>query len=323
MRELVGLKPNAFSIPFGIVGLASVWRLMAAAFGSPLAVADVLFVIAAVVWAAMLLGALVRLRRAPRQVLAEMRDPVLSPFWSLPWIIAMLLALGLEPHAHGVAKAAFVVSFAGTILYAGWVTGEWIVTPRTADSFHPGYVLPGVAGGFIGAEVASVFGMDGIGWLSFGLGAISWLVISSISFNRLFLTPMLSPSLVPVLAILIAPSAVGGTAYFQLDGLSIDTLAYALAGYTILMALVQVRLLPLYLRLEFESSFWAFTFSWAAVAALALRWIQIEDPPSASLYAGIAAGAVSLLVAAIAARTVIEVMRTRRSAGHGSARPLA
>lgn len=282
---------------------------MSAAFGSPLAVADVLFALAAVLWAVLLAGALTRAIRAPGQVPEEMRDPVLSPFWSLPWIVGMLLALGLEPHAYGLAKAAFVVFFIATLLYAGWVTGEWILTHLNPEAFHPGYVLPGVAGGLIGAEVASVFGMDGIGWLSFGLGAISWLVISSVSFNRLFLTPISTPALVPLLAILIAPPAVAGTAYFQLDGLTVDTLAYALAGYTILMALIQVRLLPLYLRLEFGLGFWAFTFCWAAVAALALRWLQIEDPPNASLYAGVAVGAVSLLIAAISARTLVEVIR--------------
>lgn len=75
------------------------------------------------------------------------------------------------------------------------------------------------------------------------------------------------------------------------------------------MVLVQIRLLPQFLRLRFSLGFWAFTFCWAAVAALALRWLQIEDPPGASAYAGIAAAAVSLLIAAIAARTVLAIAR--------------
>jgi tellurite resistance protein len=78
------------------------------------------------------------------------------------------------------------------------------------------------------------------------------------------------------------------------------------------LALVQLRLLPLYRQLEFGPSFWAFTFCWAAVTALGLRWLQIEDPPHASLYAGLAAGAVSLLVAVIAAASVAKAVRARR-----------
>jgi tellurite resistance protein len=304
--------PNLFSIPFGIAGLGAVWRLMAAAYGSPLAVADALFLLAAVVWIVLLYGSLRRLVRTPRGVAAELRDPVLSPFWSLPAIIGILLAIGLEPHAYEVAKAAFLFFFMVALLFAAWISGEWIASPIDPARFHPGYVLPAVAGGFIGAEAAGVFGLEGIGWLSFGIGLVSWMVLSSLAFNRLFLMPMLPPALVPTLVITIAPPAVGGTAYFQLDGLSVDTFAYVFAGYTLLMALVQLRLLPLYRQLEFGPGFWAFTFSWAAVTALGLRWLQIESPPHASLYAGLAAGAVSLLVAAIAIATVVKAVRARR-----------
>lgn len=307
------LPPNFFSIPFGIAGLASVWRLMTAIYGSPEAVADGLYLVAAAVLVALLAGALARGARAPGRILAELRDPVHSPFWSLPAITGMLLAVGLEPHAHDLAEVLFTIFFVATLLFAGWIGGEWIVGELDFARFHPGFVLPAVAGGFIGAEGAGVFGLDGLGWLSFGIGLVSWMVLSSLTFNRLYLGPMLPAALVPTLVITIAPSAVGGVSYFQLDGLAVDTLAYVFAGYTLLMALVQVRLLPLYRSLEFGPGIWAFAFCWAAVTALGLRWLQIEDPPRASLYAGIGAGAVSLLVAAIAARTVVGVIRRQPS----------
>jgi tellurite resistance protein len=303
------LPPNFFSIPFGIAGLASVWRLMTAIYGSPEAIADVLYLVAAAILVALLWGAAARAVRAPGQIIAELRDPDRSPFWSLPAITAMLLAIGLEPHAHDLAEALFIVSFVVTLLFAGWIGGEWIVGELDFVHFHPGFVLPAVAGGFIGAEGAGVFGLEGLGWLSFGIGLFSWVVLSSLTFNRLYVGPRLPAALVPTLVITIAPSAVGGVAYFQLDGLAVDTLAYLFAGYTLLMALVQLRLLPLYRALEFGPGIWGFAFCWAAVAALGLRWLQIEDPPHASLYAGLGAGAVSLLVAAIAARTAVAVAR--------------
>jgi len=40
-----------------------------------------------------------------------------------------------------------------------------------------------------------------------------------------------------------------------------------LVGYAVLMVLVQVRLAPLYWKTPFAPSFWAFTFSYAAVAS--------------------------------------------------------
>ena len=55
--------------------------------------------------------------------------------------------------------------------------------------------------------------------------------------------------------------------------------------------------------------FWAFTFSWAAVAELALLWLRIERPAGEVVWAALAAGAVSLLIAAIAARSLVAIGR--------------
>jgi hypothetical protein len=100
---------------------------MAAFYGTPGAVPDILFAAAAaaVAWLLLAADALGRLIREPRAILAELRDPVLSPFWSLPWLVGMILAIGLEPHAHGAAKVAFLVFFVATLLFGGWITGEW------------------------------------------------------------------------------------------------------------------------------------------------------------------------------------------------------
>ena len=75
------------------------------------------------------------------------------------------------------------------------------------------------------------------------------------------------------------------------------------------MVLVQLRRLPVYSRLTFSPGFWAFTFPWTAAAAYALRWLQIEQPATQSVDAWLAAGAVSLLVAAIAARSLLATAR--------------
>ena len=73
------------------------------------------------------------------------------------------------------------------------------------------------------------------------------------------------------------------------------------------MVIVQLRLVPIYLRQHFVPGVWSFTFSWCAVAALALRWLNIEHPSGQAALADIAVGSVSLLVAAIAVRSLIAV----------------
>jgi tellurite resistance protein len=306
---LTRLTPNFFAIPFGLAGLAGVWRLMSLDYGTPGGIADALSVAAAVVWLLVIAGSLARMVRSPHSVLAELRDPVFSPFWSLTFIIGMLLAGELGAHAPGPAKDLFVAFFIATVLMGGWLTGEWIAGELDQSKLHPGYLLPTVAGGLLGAEGAAQFGLRGIGWMSFGIGMLCWLLLGSLILNRLLLVKPLAPLLQPTLAIELAPPAVAGSAYFLLHGSVPTAFAYALAGYTVLMVLVQLRLLPLYVRLKFNPGFWSFTFSWSAVAAIALRWLAVEAPGGQTLYASLVAGAISLLVAAVAARSLLAVAR--------------
>jgi tellurite resistance protein len=84
MKVLPRFPPTSFAIPFGLAGLASVWRQMADFYGTPGAVSDVLFIAAAVCWSLLAVAAAGRMVREPRAILGELRDPVLSPFWSLP-----------------------------------------------------------------------------------------------------------------------------------------------------------------------------------------------------------------------------------------------
>ena len=317
MGRLVTAKPNLFSIPFGLAGLADVWRLMADTYGAPLAVSDALILIAAVAWAALLAGAVRRWAGVPGNLAAEVRDPVFSPFLSLPAIVGMLLAIGLEPYANGVAEVVFLIFFALTIGFGGWLTGEWVLGELDATRFHPGYYLPCCAGGFIGAQGCALFGLEGLGWLSFGFAAISWLILASQVSGRLFFVGRLPEGLLPTMAIELAPPCVGGAAYFQLHGTTADPISYMLAGYAGLMVLVQLRLLPVYLRLRFGAGFWSFTFSWCAAAALAIRWTEASDPAGAATWAAILAAAATLLVGAIAARSLVALREAPVPASSG------
>lgn len=47
--------------------------------------------------------------------------------------------------------------------------------------------------------------------------------------------------------------------------------AYALAGYSVLVVVVRIGLIPVYARLSVGPGFWAFTFSYAAVGTDAIE----------------------------------------------------
>jgi tellurite resistance protein len=105
------------------------------------------------------------------------------------------------------------------------------------------------------------------------------------------------------------PGAVSTAAWFALHGRSIDIVTAFLAGYGILMVLAQLRLLPAYLRLSFMPTFWAFTFSWAAVAGSAVLWLQSTQPVGYRSWQYVLAAAITALIGGIALRTVIALSR--------------
>jgi tellurite resistance protein len=307
MRDLARrVPPNFLAMPFGLAGLASVWRTMSENYGVPSAISDVLIVVAATVWASV---AMALLARGPRQLAADARDSVLSPFLSLAFIVPIVLAGAGASADESLARIVFIASLIPAALFGGWLTGEWIAGKLEQERAHPGYFLPTVAGGVLSAATASDVGLRPVGMLCFGVGALCWVLLGSVILNRLLFRDRLPAALIPTLAIEVAPPAVAGGAYFAVHGLKADTVSYALAGYAILMVLVQLRLLPLYVRLRFSPGFWAFTFSSCAVAILALRWIELEHPAGQRPLAWLVCGSVSALVAAIAARSALAGIR--------------
>src|SRR6266700_3091483 len=139
----------------------------------------------------------------------------------------------------------------------------------------------------------------------FSLLPITWLLLGAIILNRLYFRPGLAAALIPMLAIVIVPPVIAGNAYFVLTGGRIDLLAYVLAGYAVLMALVQLRLVPIYFKLTFSPGFWSFTFSYAATAAYALRWIHLGKFAGAVILGYVVLAAITLFIGGIALRSLV------------------
>jgi tellurite resistance protein len=241
------VPPNFFSIPLGIAGLADAWAAAVPTLGSPAAIAHVLDIVAGVVWMVILVA---YAAQGPRRILRDLRDQVLAPFVALAPITAMLLASQLGGYALSAAKVLVVVFLIVTVIIGGWLTGQWMLGEIEQDAMHPGYFLPTVAGGFIGAFSAASVDLRDLAEASFGIGALCWVLLGSIVLNRLFTRKLLPAALLPTMAIELAPPAVGGIAYAAIHPAFADPLGYALAGYAVLMALVQIRLLPRYARLN-------------------------------------------------------------------------
>ncbi|MFI5914014.1 hypothetical protein [Dactylosporangium sp. NPDC051541] len=306
-----GITPNLFGIAYGLIGLAGCWGYAALLRLTPAFVSDILCVSSAVVWLALLAGYVVQVPRRPGGWSAELTDPVLGPFVALIPIVGMLLAIGLMRHDRAAGQWLFGVFAAATIVLAGWLTGQWILGGLDLDRLHPGYVLPTAAGGFVATMGAALAGWSGPARVFFGLGLVSWLVLEPMILARLFFRPPLPPQLRPTLAIGAGPPALAGLAYLVLTHGKADAVAFALAGYTLLAALIQLRLIGVYRHLHFSSGFWAYAFPYTAVATFALHWVAYAHPPGYRLWAWLVILAITAFVAVLAAETTVALARHR------------
>ncbi|MEU6606413.1 TDT family transporter [Streptomyces shenzhenensis] len=300
------ITPSLFSIAFGLAGLGQAWHAAEPVLGTPGAVPDAVYLLAAGVWLVLAAAYAVQ---GPRRMLADLRDPVQSSFPSLAAITPMMLGTALATAAFTAGRIIVMIFLAMTITLGGWLTGQWIAGDLNTDALHPGYYLPTAAGGLVGGGAAAQVHLHTLAEASFGIGILSWLLIGSLLMNRLLVRPVLPPPLVPTLAIESAPPAVAGVAYFTLTGGTIDFAAAALGGYAVLMALAQLRFVPLYARLRFSPGLWSFTFAYAAGATDALLWLTATRPPGTTAYSVVVLVLITALIAGIAVRTMVATAR--------------
>jgi tellurite resistance protein len=301
------VPPNLFAVPLGLAGLGTAWHAAGAKLGTPTAVPGAIYILAAVVL--LVVGALYA-AQGPRRMLADTRDPVMAPFLAVPSITAMMLGAALASVSFAAGRILVVIFLAVTIVVAGWLGGQWIAGDHDQASVHPGYYLPSVAGGLVGAITLVQVHLHGLAEAAFGLGILSWVLLGSVVLGRLITTRRLPAALQPVTAIELAPAALAGVAWFALaGGRGITVIASAIGGYLVLMALVQLRLIPVYRKLRFSPGFWAFTFSYAIAITCALEWITRTNPPGGTGYAIAAIAAITLFIGAIAVRTLIAIAR--------------
>jgi len=300
---------NLFGTSFGIAGLGSAWLAMGEFDHAPKAIGYSLIALAAVVWLTVLIAYL-RYAIPARALGRDLADPIAAPFSSLALIVPMIVAAeGVYPHAPAAGRVIFDVFLVLTVVLGGWLAGHWIITDIEHDQVHPGYFLPTVAGGLIAAYGAALVGQHTLGEMMFGLGMINWIVLGPVIMGRLLVRPVVPAPLLPTYAIEVAPPAVATFAYLALNGSHIDTFVAYLGGFGLLMIIVQIRLLPSYLRLRFAPSTWAFAFSWSAVTIATVEWLQVKQPAGYATWQYLALAALSLLIGSIGARTLLALKR--------------
>ncbi|AOB33933.1 tellurite resistance protein TehA [Bordetella sp. H567] len=300
-----------FGMVLGLAGLGSTWRAAHQAWQLPAEIGEAFMMLAAVVWAVLLVLYVMKGFLAPEAVLEEIEHPVQCCFIGLVGVATMLIAGAATPYSRSLALTLFFSGGAFTLIFAIWRTGGLWRGDRELATTTPVLYLPTVAGSFVAGIVAGGLGFRDWGQYLFGMGLFSWLAVESILLNRMYNSPSMTSKLRPTLGIHLAPPVVGAVTLISVMPNVPAIFIHMMIGYGVLQCLVLLRLLPWILKEPFTASYWAFTFGATAIATASIRLLGLGDDGAVVMLAPILFLFANTVVGAAAIGTVWRLMQGR------------
>ncbi|MFZ4875638.1 hypothetical protein ACL9RI_11165 [Janthinobacterium sp. Mn2066] len=231
---------------------------------------------------------------------AEVRDPVQSAFLALIPESIILIALALLPYAPAAAKLCFWLGSSVNLLYGAWRLAAHWSSQRDAAQIVPPLYLPYTASVLVNALAAGVFGYTDYGWMLFGVGAISWLIMDS-SITHQLMTGGLAEKTRNFMGIYSAPPVVALVAYQVLAGKEANpAISHALAGYALFLFAGLLFASRWLARQDFAPGYWAYTFGLATLGQGLMLMVQRHPTGLLEALAAVVFAATLLLVLYVA-----------------------
>ena len=298
------LPASFFALTLGLAETGNAWRFAHDLWSLPALAGEVLqglAVISFLVFIAMYINKWIA---HPGAAMAEAKDPVQSAFLALIPEAVILIALAMQPYAAAGATAIFWIGSAANLLFgAVRLAAHWSSQRESAQVVPPLY-LPYTASVLVNALAAGAFGYASYGWMLFGIGAISWLILDSAVTHEL-MTGGLAEKTRNFMGIYSAPPVVALVAYQVLAGAGASpAMTCALAGYALFVFCGLAFASPWLARQDFAPGYWAYTFGLATLAQGLM--LMAERSPSRLLaaVAGLVFAASLLLVLYVAAGSI-------------------
>jgi tellurite resistance protein len=203
----------------------------------------------------------------------------------------------------------FWIGAASQLAFGVYVVGRWFTSPVEPRLVTPAMYLPPVVGNLLAAIAAGAVGQVEAGWLFFGAGVLSWILVGATLLVRHLSEGELPAPLRPLLGIELAPPAVAFVALQAIDGAHPDAALRTLLGFSLFVALVLVRLLGRFRGVPFTSAYWSFTFPVAALSTGILRQAAVAPGSIAAALSLPLFVVANAIVAVVAFRTVTALTR--------------
>jgi len=266
------LPVNLFASVMGISGLSLAWKQASKLFGTSLVIADVIGILAMIMFIILAIAYLAKWALYPQKVKDEFKHPVSGNFFGTITIAILLLSSVISPYSQLTGQVLWVIGTVTTL------TLSFVIVTRLLNGNHehsyavPAWLIPGV--GTIDIAVAG--GTMPFAWtrevnlLALAIGGIVALVFLTMILSRLIHHPPLHAGLTPSMIIMIAPFAVGFLGYTKFEQ-RIDQFAsilfyFGLFFFLVLFFKVFKKSIP------FGASWWGVSFPLAALSNASLEY---------------------------------------------------
>ncbi|MGN7251900.1 TDT family transporter [Arthrobacter sp. SAFR-014] len=303
---------SRFGIPLGLAGLGGGWSAARSTLGSPMWPEEILFGAAGSLWLVLTAVYVFRGLRRKGTFRADLRHEVAGPFASFIPLVGILLSSHYGQYLPPWGAWLCVAFIAALAIVAAQLLAHWVTGGVSMQFIHPGYLLPVVAGSFVASIGFSSIHAHDAAMAAFGAGAFFWLVVGTVVTVRLMTGGALPPAATTGLSAYLAAPATANIAWMVSHPGPVGAVQLALTGVLVIMALMQVMLLPEYRKLSFTPMFWVFTFPIGATANYSIRWLATTDLPGREIYAWTVLGLATAFTLVIAVRT-LPTGSTRRS----------
>jgi tellurite resistance protein len=310
-HRLEYLPVSFFGAVMGLAGLSIAWRLAYDSFGVPAWIAATLGWTAIAAFVLLGIGYLSKLINAPEAVLSEFKHPIAGNLFGTIPISLLLLAIILAPINLLLARVVWVIGAISMVVFARTIVHRWMSDRQQVAHATPAWIVPVVGMLDVPLVLPSLAWpqLHGVMVLGLAVGLFFAIPLFTLIFSRLVFEPPIPDALLPSLMILVAPVAVGFSAYVATTG-QVDLFAESLYMVTLfLLAVLMQRLRHLTTCCPFRVSWWAVSFPLAACAVSALKFAAARPCMVTNILAVLILFMATIVILGLLFRTLVGVVR--------------
>jgi tellurite resistance protein len=266
------LPVNLFGSVMGISGLSLAWRQASKLFGTPLVIADMIGILAVIMFITLGIAYISKWVLHPHKVAGEFTHPISGNFFGTITIAILLLSSVLSSYSHTLGQVVWIIGTVTTLALSYVIVSRLLKGNQELGNAVPAWLIPGVAT----IDVAVAGGTMPFPWahevnlLSLAIGGVVALVFFTLIVSRLIHQAPLPAGLTPSMIIMIAPFEVGFLGYTnfmqRIDQFASILYYFGLFLFVVLFFKVFKKSVP------FGASWWAVSFPMAALSNAAIKY---------------------------------------------------